>query len=74
MISKAAVNRDFPKCSLLFSVKRVKLIERLSMTLTANGRRQKLNFLASVLSRLYDKVKIFSFIVNKRFFPIFLLD
>ena len=49
-------------------------IERLSMTLTANGRRQKLNFLASILSRLYDKVKIFSFTVNKRFLPIFLLD
>ena len=44
------------------------------MTLMANGRRQKLNFLASVLSRLYTKVKIFSFTVNKRFFPIFLLD
>ena len=44
------------------------------LTLTANGRRQKLNFLASVLSRLYTKVKIFSFTVNKSFFPIFLLD
>ena len=44
------------------------------MTFTANGRRQKLNFLASVLSRLYTKVKIFAFTVNKRFFTIFLLD
>ena len=39
-----------------------------------NGARQKLNFLASILSRLYTKEKIFSFTVNKRFFPIFLLD
>ena len=44
------------------------------MTFTANGRRQKVNFLASVLSRLYTKVKIFAFTVNKRFFTIFLLD
>ena len=44
------------------------------MTLTANGRRQKWNFLAFVLSRLYGKVITFAFNVNKKFFPIFLLD
>ena len=49
------------------------IIESLNMTLTTNGRRQKLNFLASVLSRLYTKVKIFAFTVNKIFLSIFLL-
>ena len=42
--------------------------------LTANGRQQKLNFLAFVLTRLYTKVKIFAFTVNKNFFLFFLLD
>ena len=50
---------------------KVLLIESLSMALTANGRRQKLNFLASILNRLYTKVKIFAFTVNKRFFLFF---
>ena len=46
-------------------------VESLSMTLTESGRRKKLNFLASVLSRLYIKVKIFAFTVNKRVFSYF---
>ena len=41
------------------------------MTFTANGKRQRL---PPVISRLYTKVKIFTFAVNKIFFPIFLLD
>ena len=46
----------------------VLIIERLSMTFTANGKRQKRNFFSS----LYSRIKIFVFAVNsKRHFSIF---
>ena len=57
---------------LTFLVRPVMIIERLSMTFTANGKRQKMKLLPSVFSSLYSRIKIFVFVVNdKRHFSIF---
>ena len=44
------------------------LLERLSMTFTANGKRQtaKMKLLPSVFSSLYSRIKIFVFAVNSK--------
>ena len=53
--------------------KNIDILERLSLTFTANGKRQTANIklLPSVFSSLYGRIKIFLFAVNsKRHFSI----
>ena len=71
-------NNEFCSLNLLFSDVPVAvavvviLIERLSLTFTANGKRQNGKLLPSVFSSLYSRIKIFVFAVNsKRHFSIF---
>ena len=59
-------------CQNFLNSKRVS-IERLSMTFTANGKRQtaKIELLVSDFSRLYNLGKLFAFTVIKGFFSYF---
>ena len=55
--TNGAIFKKVENSRRILAARSLEIIESLSMMLTENGRRQKLNFLAPVLSRLYTKVK-----------------